>query len=156
MYRRILVPIDGSDTATRGLEEAIAIGRLAGATLRLVHVLDQLVFVSGFETGSTYLDDVLPALRHRAEAVVAAARARADAAGVAVESQILECFGRRAADVVLDEAAAWPADLIVVGTHGRRGVGRALLGSDAEQSARCATVPVLLVRHRPASKDGNA
>jgi nucleotide-binding universal stress UspA family protein len=44
------------------------------------------------------------------------------------------------------EVAEWPADLIVLGTHGRRGVGRMLLGSDAEQVLRTATVPVLLVR----------
>jgi nucleotide-binding universal stress UspA family protein len=73
-----------------------------------------------------------------------------------MDSKIVECFGRRASDVILEEAAAWPADLIVVGTHGRRGIGRALLGSDAEQIARSATVPVLLVRSSEATKRARA
>jgi nucleotide-binding universal stress UspA family protein len=50
VYQRILVPIDGSATSDRGLTEAIAVARLTGASLRLLHVLDELVFVSGFET----------------------------------------------------------------------------------------------------------
>lgn len=66
MYQRILVPIDGSPTSDRGLAEAIAIARLTGGTLRLVHVLDELIFTTGFETGATYMNTVLPALRQRA------------------------------------------------------------------------------------------
>ena len=58
----------------------------------------------------------------------------------------MECFARRTADVILDAAQAWPADLIVIGTHGRRGPSRWFLGSDAEDVLRGATVPVLLVR----------
>jgi nucleotide-binding universal stress UspA family protein len=58
----------------------------------------------------------------------------------------IETIGHRVADVIAAEAAAWPADLIVVGTHGRRGVNRLLLGSVAEGVARVATRPVLLIR----------
>ena len=54
-------PIDGSATSDRGLDEAIALARLTGGSIRLLHVLDELVFVTGFETGATYLDTVLPA-----------------------------------------------------------------------------------------------
>jgi nucleotide-binding universal stress UspA family protein len=56
---------------------------------------------------------------------------------------------------VIEQAKAWGADLIVIGTHGRRGVGRLLLGSDAEQIVRMAPVPVLLVR-APEVKEGTA
>jgi hypothetical protein len=63
-----------------------------------------------------------------------------------VETTTGECFARRPCDVIVEQAAAWPADVIVIGTHGRRGVNRMLLGSDAEQVARTAPVPVLLVR----------
>ena len=52
----------------------------------------------------------------------------------------------RLADWVVEEVRAWPADVVVLGTHGRRGVGRMLLGSDAEQVLRICPVPVLLVR----------
>jgi len=139
------VPIDGSETAARGLDEAIALARAAGCSLRLLHVVDDLVFVTGFETGTTYLKDVLPKLRKNGEEVLAAAREHAVAAGVPVDTLLLECFARRTADIVIEQAKAWPADLIVLGTHGRRGFSRALLGSDAEEIVRNATVPVLLV-----------
>jgi nucleotide-binding universal stress UspA family protein len=146
MYQRILVPIDGSPTSDQGLEQAIALARLTGGTIRLLHVLDELVFVTGFETGVTYTNTVLPGLRQRSERILAAGRKRVAAAAVAVETTTSECFARRPCDVIVEQAAAWPADVIVIGTHGRRGVNRMLLGSDAEQVARMAPVPVLLVR----------
>jgi Universal stress protein UspA and related nucleotide-binding proteins len=145
IYQRILVPIDGSETAARGLDEAIALARAAGCSLRLLHVVDDLVFVTGFEPGTTYLKDVLPKLRRSGEEVLAAARERVVAAGVPVDTLLLECFARRTAEIVIEQAKAWPADLIVLGTHGRRGFSRALLGSDAEEIVRSAPVPVLLV-----------
>ncbi len=152
MYQRILVPVDGSPTSGRGLAEAIAIARATGGTIRLVHVLDELIFTTGFETGATYLNTVLPALRRRAEQILETGKGRVSAAGVAVETVTVECFARRTSDVVVEQAAEWRAELIVLGTHGRRGIGRAMLGSDAEQILRAAPVPVLLVRSPEASK----
>ena len=55
MYQRILVPIDGSSTSDQGLDEAIALARVTGGSIRLLHVLDDLVFTTGFETGATRL-----------------------------------------------------------------------------------------------------
>jgi len=146
MYQRILVPIDGSATADNGLAQAIAVARLTGGSIRLVHVLDELVFPVGFETGATYTNTVLPRLRQRCEHILAAGRQRATDAGVPVDAVGVECFARRTADVIVEQAAAWPADLIVIGTHGRRGVNRLMLGSDAEQVLRMAPAPVLLIR----------
>jgi len=146
MYKRILVPIDGSPTATRGLDEAIDLARLTGATLLLMHVLDELVFVTGFEPGATYMTDVLPMLKSRGKQVLDAGRTRVEAAGLKAETVLVECFGTRTSEVVVDQARTWDADLIVLGTHGRRGVSRLVLGSDAEQIARGSTMPVLLVR----------
>jgi len=146
VYQRILVPIDGSATSERGLKEAIAIARLSGGAIRLLHVLDELVFTTGFEAGATYLNTVLPQLRQRSERILAAGRERSVAAGVAADTLCAECFARRTSDVIVEQATAWPADLIVLGTHGRRGVTRLMLGSDAEQVLRMASVPVLLVR----------
>jgi nucleotide-binding universal stress UspA family protein len=114
--------------------------------VRILHVLDELIFVTGFETGATYLNDVLPRLQEGGESVLAVGKARADAAGVAAETQLVECFGQRTSETILAEAEAWKAGLIVLGTHGRRGIGRLLLGSDAGQVLRNARVPVLLVR----------
>ena len=146
MYQRILVPIDGSPTSDQGLDEAIALARATGGSIRLLHVLDDLVFRTGFETGATYARNVLPALRQGSERIVAAGRKRVSAGSVAVDALTIECFARRPCDVIVEAAAQWPADLIVIGTHGRRGVNRMMLGSDAEQVARMAPVPVLLVR----------
>ncbi len=145
-YRRILVPIDGSPTATRGLDEAIALCRANGGSIRILHVMDDLVFVSGFESGASYAKDVAPQLRKNAEQLLDAGRKRAAAAGVAVDTLLVECFARRTSEIVCEQATAWAADLIVVGTHGRRGVRRMMLGSDAEQIVREAPVPVLVVR----------
>lgn len=146
MYQRILVPIDGSDVARLGLDRAIETARLSGARIRVLHVLDELVFSTGFESGKTYSHDVLPHLRSEAERLLAEARAQVVVAGVVVDSLVMECFARRTSDVILDAARSWPADLIVIGTHGRRGPSRWFLGSDAEEVLRGATVPVLLVR----------
>ena len=146
VYQRILFPIDGSTTSERGLMEAIALARLSGGSIRLLHVLDELVFVSGFETGATYTNTVLPHLREQSERILAAGRERAEAAGIGVDTLCVECFARRTSDIIVEQASAWPADLIVLGTHGRRGASRMVLGSDAEQVLRMAPVPVLLVR----------
>jgi nucleotide-binding universal stress UspA family protein len=153
VYQRILVPIDGSATSERGLAEAIAIARMSGGSIRLLNILDELVFTTGFETGATYQNTVLPHLRERSERILAAGRERVAAAGVGVDTLCAECFARRPSDVIVEQATAWPADLIVLGTHGRRGVTRVMLGSDAEQVLRMAPIPVLLVRSAEASGD---
>ncbi|MFC5499385.1 universal stress protein [Caenimonas terrae] len=146
MFRRILVAIDGSPTSDRALEEAIRLAQTVTARLRLVHVMDELAWVNGFESSHAYFDDVLPRMREAGEKLLAAGLAKALAAGVAVESELVLGGAGRVCEQIAEEARRWPADLIVAGTHGRRGVDRALLGSDAEQIARYAPVPVLLVR----------
>jgi len=95
MYQQILVPIDGSPTSDLGLEQAIALAKLTGGSIRLMHVLDELVFVTGFEIGATYANTVLPALRKRSEGILAAGRERVAAAAVPVETLTSECFARR-------------------------------------------------------------
>ena len=152
MYRRILVPFDGSPTSSLGLDEAIKLAALTGATVRLISLGDDLVFAIGFETHSAYVNDVLPAMRRAGEKILREGKARVERAGVNVETLLLEGLATRLSDVVVDQVKAWAADLIVIGTHGRRGVRRLLLGSDAEQIARTAPVPVLLVRS-PESED---
>jgi len=143
MFDRILVPIDGSSTSSAGLDEAIRLAKLTGGLLRLVHVLDELAFTGGMEV---YGAEVLKRLREGGQKVLAEGERVAKAGGTPVETKLFESYGDSLADLVAKEAAEWPADLIVIGTHGRRGLRRALLGSDAEQIARHATVPVLLLR----------
>jgi nucleotide-binding universal stress UspA family protein len=146
MYQRILVPIDGSSTSTAGLDEAIRLARLTGARLRLVHAVDALSFANGFESATVYVGDVLPAMRQAGQLILEEGRARAAAAGVTADTLLFESYASRLSDLITELAQSWDAELIVIGTHGRRGVRRLLLGSDAEQIARSSPMPVLLVR----------
>ena len=148
MYQRILVPVDGSPTSSQGLDEAVKLAKLTGARVRLIHVINELAITTGFEI---YTADVIELLKQTGSQILAEAEARVDAAGVDVVTQLFENFGGRVCDIVADDARGWQADLIVLGSHGRRGVGRMLIGSDAEQIVRSAPVPVLLVRTRIAA-----
>jgi nucleotide-binding universal stress UspA family protein len=150
MFRRILVPIDGSPTSNRGLEEAIGLARDQKAKLCLLHVVDEMVVVMGTDgmigAPPSYIDDFLGALRARGKKLLARAEARVRGTGVPVETVLLGARGNRVADLIVKQAKKWHADLIVLGTHGRRGVARVLMGSDAEIVVRETPVPVLLVR----------
>lgn len=147
MYRRILVPVDGSPTAARGLREAIRLAKSQRARVRLVHVVDESVVLSTGEPGIDFAP-LLAAFRKAGHALLERTKRAAKRLGVDAETAIYESVARGAADAILQEAKKWRADLIVMGTHGRRGVRRVVLGSDAEQVVRLSRVPVLLVRGR--------
>jgi nucleotide-binding universal stress UspA family protein len=146
MYQRILVPFDGSSTSNRGLDEAIQLATLTGARLRLVHMIELLLVATGFETAAAYVGEVVPLMKQAGERILREGQVRAEKAGVTADTFLVDNITTGLSDAVADQVKAWGADLIVIGTHGRRGVGRLLLGSDAEQIVRTATVPVLLVR----------
>ena len=146
MYQSILVPIDGSPTSSRGLSEAVRLGQLTRARLRLIHVVDELSFALGASEGLTMTGDILSLLREAGAAILTQGAASVKAAGLEVDTVLKDSFAGRVCDLVVAEAAAWPADLIVLGTHGRRGVGRLFMGSDAENIVRSAQTPVLLLR----------
>ena len=90
--------------------------------------------------------DIASVLIDAGAKILAEAKARVEASGVTVDTFLSESFGSRVCDFVVEQAKLWNADLIVIGTHGRRGVRRLYSGSDAEQIVRTAPVPVLLVR----------
>lgn len=143
MYDKILVPVDGSVTSALGLDEAIRLAKNQGAKLRIVHVVDDLIMS---DTVGLYTDELLESLRGHGKDILAKAQTRAQSQGLDPESVLLEHFGGRAAELVVDEAKKWGANLIVLGTHGRRGMTRLVMGSDAEEIVRTTPVPVLLVR----------
>jgi nucleotide-binding universal stress UspA family protein len=145
VYDRILVPIDGSPASTAGLIEAIRLATSQGAALRLIHVLDDFRLVPASEA-VVYLGNTVDLLREAGKAVLAAAEALVRESGLTPESAMPETMAGRAAPLIVEEARNWGADLIVLGTHGRRGVRRLIMGSDAEEVVRTAPVPVLLVR----------
>lgn len=145
-YKRILVPVDGSPTSNLGLREAVRLAKGQGASLQLVHVVDEhYVLSSGMEVGLS-VGDILPALMQGGRQILRRAEALVKKQGLACSTVLLETPTGPAADPILRQAKKWRADLIVIGTHGRRGVRRLLMGSDAEQIVRSSPVPVMLVR----------
>ena len=145
-FHQILVPVDGSPTSEKALAEAIRLARLNGARLRLLHVVDALAYVDGFESAANYLNEIIPLMREAGGKLLALYQQKALDQGVEADSVLIDEKPGRICDHVAEQARRAKADLIVVGSHGRRGVGRVLLGSDAEQIVRHAPVPVLVVR----------
>ena len=148
MYSRILVAVDGSSTSLKGLAEGIRIAKATGARLLLVHVLNALVLES--EIASTaYYKALADAIRAEGSRILEDAATLVRAAGVSFEQKMIEKIGAHAADEIVAQAKDLRADLIVLGTHGRRGLKRLVMGSDAELVLRHSPVPVLMVRDQP-------
>lgn len=146
MYQRILVAVDGSDTAKQALREATRLAKDQRAELRLIHVIDETL-ITWDESGTMgETATLLEALRKAGQTIADKALAQMREAGLKAQVVLPETFGERVASVIAEEARRWPADLIVIGTHGRRGVDRLLLGSVAEGVVRLSAKPVLLVR----------
>jgi nucleotide-binding universal stress UspA family protein len=148
MYNRILVATDGSDTASRACTEAISLATDQKARLRVLYVVSY-AYVSAV-LGSAYSGDLLRRMRADAQTTLEAAEAAARSAGLQVEPKLLEHQSTQIGEAIIEDAEKWQADLIVMGTHGRRGFARAVIGSDAEYVASHAPVPLLLVRSRSA------
>jgi nucleotide-binding universal stress UspA family protein len=149
MFRRILVPIDGSPTSNRGLDEAIGLASDQHAKICLLHVVDELVLTGAdamLYVPANYFDDFIRASRAGGEKLLARAEAKVRKRGIEVDTVLLETVGRPVADLIIKQAKKWRADLIVLGTHGRRGFSRLVMGSDAELVLRETHLPVLLVR----------
>ncbi|HET6630508.1 MAG TPA: universal stress protein [Woeseiaceae bacterium] len=144
MYKKILVPVDGSVASVRGLEEAIEFAQATGATLALVHVVDE--FVIAAREAPAVWQGLAAALRESGEKVLADAEAAVRKHNVPFTSELLKATGGGAAGAIIDQAKKMSTDLIVMGTHGRRGLRRLTLGSDAEMVLRSSPVPVLMVR----------
>lgn len=145
MFKKILVPVDGSDASTKGLDAAIQLAKSHGSALRLVHVVNELVLVGSYGP-PLYFEDLIQALREGGKAILKAAQSHVREQALEPQTVLLESIGGRAANLIVEQAKQWPADLIVMGTHGRRGLGRLALGSDAEMVLRSTPVPILLVR----------
>jgi len=146
-YRRILVAVDGSAASNKGLREAIRLAQAERAKLFIVHVVDEFVAFSAMDgMAAAATVDLVPWLREGGKRVLAKAVGVALKQKVKARGVLREMIGGPAAGPIVREARKARADLIVLGTHGRRGVRRLVLGSDAEQVVRTASVPVLLVR----------
>lgn len=141
MYQRILVPTDGSTESGRVIDHAVELATIHGATVHAVYVMNTASFTGlPMETSWEGIGDVL---EREGRNALDAVRAIADETGVEVTCQLLE--GSPAREIAR-YAEQEECDLVVMGTHGRGGIDRLLLGSVAEQVVRTSAVPVLTVR----------
>ena len=148
MYQKIFVAIDDSPTAQKAMTEAINLAGNAKAALCIAHAADEsLLAQHGMGLGS-YIDveGTKQAIRDASQALLDAAAAKAAAAGITAEVRLLEASNQRVAEQIAAGAAAYGADLIVIGTHGRRGFASLLVGSVAENLVRIANTSLLMVR----------
>ena len=148
MYDRILIPTDGSECADSAVEHALDIAAQYDAELHVLSVVDSRDVSHSAPAISP--EQVQQTLRDRAESVVESVAERAEAAGVTVVTAVEPGIPD---DVVVEYAAAEDCDLIVMGTHGRTGLERYLLGSVTERTVRRSSVPVLTVRGSEESDD---
>ncbi len=141
MPKRILVPVDNAPQSDSALEHALDI--YPDATIVLVHVLDPSSWISSDEYGDIFYDDsVEDTKKSTADRLLSEMEETAEESGVTVETERL--MGRPAHTIV-EYATENGIDGIVMGSHGRTGLDRIVLGSVAEAVTRRATVPVTIV-----------
>lgn len=144
MFQRILFPTDGSPLALKACSVAVDLAKRYGASLQVVSVIDPVPFVAFPEGGGEALAYYLEAAEQAANEGIAQARQLAQAAGVPFEGLILREHGPAVS--VVDQAKAAGADLIVMGSHGRRGLDAVILGSVAQKVLTLSPVAVMIVK----------
>ena len=142
MYRRILVAIDGSHCSDLALRETLILAKEAKAQVDLVHVVD----VSPGVEGGLDLEHFRQIARQEGNDLLGKVASLAAQAGVNAETAMLESSRKQCSNAIANESKRWEADLIVMGTHGRTGIARLVLGSVAEGVVHITPVPVLLIR----------
>jgi nucleotide-binding universal stress UspA family protein len=145
MYRQVLIPVDGSDASKAGLREVVRIATPDVSRLRLIHVIDSSVGRDAYHAGTVGVA-IIQASRDSGNAVLAEAREVLAKFDLHAECVLIESRGESVASRIVAQAREWPAELIVMGSHGRRGLARVAMGSDAAEVFRESPVPVLLVR----------
>ena len=147
MYMRIVVAIDGSKTSDTALGEAIKLADESAATLLLLHVCEEMPVMWQPDAMSVVpIQDILKSIADAGAALLEKHKDIVASQGILVETKLVETVGGRTGSIISDEAQKWSADLLVIGTHGRKGFEHFLMGSVAEGVIRTATMPVLLVR----------
>lgn len=141
MYKRILIPVDGSPTGQKALQHGLALAKEQSATVVLAYVVEQLQVWA--TEGQIDLGEVM---REGGKTILAEALDSARKAGVDAQTVLVEAGVQRTARSLVEQAGKSKADLIVMGTHGRRGIDHLIMGSVAEGVVRTTPVPVLLVR----------
>lgn len=144
MFKHILVPVDGSPTSMQAVSKAAGLAKAFGSAVTAIYVIDPYPF-TGVGTDFAYGQaQYLNAATAEANEAIKGAREQLEAAGLAVQTRIVE--SHTAWRGILETATAIGADLVVMGSHGRRGLEKLVLGSVAQRVLSHATLPVLVVR----------
>ncbi len=144
MFKHILIPVDGSPTAALAADKAIGMAKAFGSEVTAIYVIDPYPF-AGIGTDAAYGQaQYLSAATAESGEAIAAIRRTFDASGVKVNTSVIE--GHAIYQSILDTATAVGADLIVMGSHGRRGLEKLVLGSVTQRVISHAHIPVLVVR----------
>ncbi|TVO51201.1 MULTISPECIES: universal stress protein [Denitromonas] len=146
MYKHIIVAVDDSPTSQRAIEEAAALSAASGARLTVVHAVDEALFAHFNRVTLASRDAVQQALIKEGQSVLESAVAAATAAGTKPESKLLASEHHSTSDQIVQAVVQLGADLLIVGSHGRRGVQRLLLGSVAEKLLKKVSISVMVVR----------
>lgn len=144
MFKRILVPTDGSEISSKALETAIGMARIHGSTLYALSVKEPFPYSAVSEMQPTPPQEFFDAQERIASARIKAVLAAADTAGVACEGHTIEAL--HAWEAIIEHASNKQCDLVVMASHGRRGVQALLLGSETQKVLTHCTIPVLVVR----------
>ncbi|HQU87442.1 MAG TPA: universal stress protein [Denitromonas sp.] len=146
MYKHIIVAVDDSPTSQRAIEEAATLCAATGARLTVVHAVDEALFAHFNRVTLASRDAVQQALIKEGKSVLDSAVAAATAAGTKPESKLLVSEHHSTSDQIVQTIAESGADLLIVGSHGRRGVQRLLLGSVAEKLLKKVGISMMVVR----------
>ncbi|HKX18972.1 MAG TPA: universal stress protein [bacterium] len=150
MYQHILVAIDGTACGDAAIEHGLRLAREQRAGLRFVHVLTTQ-WLWAFESAPQVYVDAIDQRSQRANQVLSQAMAKARQAGIEVATAVLvEADAAQTSDLIATESERWPADLVVIGSYGGRGLRDLVLGNVAEGVVQATSAPVLLVRASPA------
>ncbi|CAM3594078.1 universal stress protein [Polaromonas hydrogenivorans] len=144
MFKHILVPVDGSLTARHAIDKAVAIAVAFRSAVTVIYVIDPYAF-SGVGADFSYGQaEYLSAATAEADQAISAARQVFEANGLLIQGSVVE--GHSVYQAILDAAESINADLIVMGSHGRRGLEKLVLGSVTAQVLSHAHLSVLVVR----------
>jgi len=144
MFKHILVPVDGSGTALIAVDKAVGLAKAFGSRITVINVIDYYPFVgvgADYAFGQT---EYMQAATASANQAIAAACAAVQAGGFPCEQRVIE--GHVVHEGILSAAKDAGADLIIMGSHGRHGIEKLLLGSVTQRVLSHAPVPVMVVR----------
>ncbi len=144
MYKRILFPTDGSDLTAKALQSAIGLAKLCNAEIFTLAVMEPFPYSAISEMQPVPPQEFFDAQQRVASARVKAVLEAAKAAGVPCQGATVE--STHAWEAILDHAKAQACDLVVMASHGRRGVSALLLGSETQKVLTHSTLPVLVLR----------